>query len=287
MPELRTLIDDIYKLFDEKEHHEPNEENLQAFADTMVSIIRTRLGKRPETSSPLRFSSLGRPDRQLWYMAQNTAKEELSPKTYMKFLYGDIIEAFVLFLAKESGHSVTDEQREVEVSGVKGHIDCILDGAVVDVKSASPYGFKKFKDHSLLDNDPFGYIKQISGYSNVLTPEKAPAFLAFDKVSGDLCLMEVSTSITAEHQPGPRIEHLKAVIASPEMPERCYNPIPDGASGNMKLGTECSYCAFKASCYPSLRTFIYSTGPRFLTKVAKVPNVPEVNTQDDTDGEEA
>ncbi len=74
----------------------------------------------------------------------------------MRFLYGHLIEEMVLALTKLSGHSVTDEQKQAEVEGIKGSMDCKIDGVLTDVKSASPYGFKKFKDGSLIDDDPFG-----------------------------------------------------------------------------------------------------------------------------------
>lgn len=276
MPTLETLVDDIYGLFDPNKMHEPNEENLNQFAENMKNILRTRLASREDVRDPLRFSALGKPDRQLWYMAKGYPSEEMTPKTYFKFLYGDVIEALLLFLAKESGHDVQSEQMEIEVDGVKGHIDAIIDGVVVDVKSASPFGYKKFKDHSLIQDDPFGYIQQISGYTDTITPGKGGAFLAADKVSGDLTVMNVSSSVIETHPPGPRITHLKEVIARDTPPPRCFEPEPEGKSGNMKLGTQCSYCAFKKDCWPGLRTFIYSTGPRYLTTVVKVPDVYEV-----------
>ena len=276
MPSLDTLVADVYSLFDPNKTHEPNEDNLNEFAENMKNILRTRLASREDVRDPLRFSALGKPDRQLWYMAKKYPSEEMTPKTFFKFTYGDVIEALLLFLAKESGHDVHSEQMEIEVDGVKGHIDAIIDGVVVDVKSASPYSYKKFKDHSLIENDPFGYIEQISGYTSEITPGKGGAFLAADKVSGDITVMNVSSSIVATHPPAPRIAHLKEVIAQDAPPPRCFDPEPDGKSGNMKLGTQCSYCAFKHECWPGLRTFIYSTGPRYLTTVAKVPDVYEV-----------
>ena len=237
--------------------------------------MRTRLAKREASTDPLRFSSLGKKDRQIWHIAKGTPSEKMQPNTFMKFLYGDIIELIVLFLAKEAGHTVENEQGEVEVEGVKGHIDALIDGRVVDVKSASSFGFQKFKNHKLLEDDPFGYVQQLSGYSNVLTPEEAPAFLAVDKVTGNMHVMELSTSITTTHPPLDRIQHLKKIVASSEPPPHCYDTVPDGKSGNMKLDTGCGYCQFKNSCYPGLRTFIYSNGPMYLTRVVKLPDVTE------------
>jgi len=276
MAEIKTLVDDIYSLFDPNHGHEPNEENLNEFAENLKDLLRTRLAKREVLNNPLRFSSLGRPDRQLWYMAKGYPQEDISAKTYFKFLYGDVIEQLLLFLAKESGHSVEQAQAELEVDGVKGHIDAVIDGVLVDVKSASPFGYKKFVTQTVTQDDPFGYTQQLAGYAQVVTPGQAPAWLAMDKVSGAICVSPLSQSIVKDYPVDERISHLKEVIAEEEPPERCYSDEEDGKSGNRKLATPCGYCAFKHSCWPGLRTFAYSNGPRYLTRVVKQPDVPEV-----------
>lgn len=277
---LRTLPNDIYSILAPDIEHVADVRNLDEFARNITDLVKLRLGKADEERSPLRFSALGKPDRQLWYEAHpDGTKEKLSGKAQYKFLYGDIIEQLILFLAKEAGHSVESEQAEVDVDGIKGHIDAIIDGVVVDVKSASPYGFKKFDKGGVVEDDPFGYVEQLSGYADVLTPGEPAAWVAVDKVSGDICVSPLSSSIIQSHPPGPRISHLKEVIASEEPPERCYDAIPDGKSGNLKLSTACGYCAHKFRCWPNLRAFAYSTGPRFLTHVAKEPEVPEIKKE--------
>ena len=269
---------DIYALFNPDEHHECNEENLTEFAENVKGLLRQRLAQRPDADPALRFSSLGKPDRQLWFdlHPEPGTKERLHPKTYLKFLYGDLIEQLVLFLAKEAGHSVERTQEEVEVLGIKGHIDAVIDGTVVDVKSASSFGYKKFEDRRVTEDDPFGYVAQLSGYADVLTPGQPAAWVANDKVAGDICVSPLSSIVIAHHKPAERIEHLKKVIDSETPPPLCYEPVPDGLSGNTKLPTPCSYCAHKRRCHPNLRVYSYSTGPRFLTKVVKEPNVPDI-----------
>ena len=276
MKTLDTLTDDIFQLFDPKEDHVVNEDYLKEFTDDIAEVMRTRLREYKRPDSPLRFSSLGKPDRQVWYEAHpDDSKEELTKETYMKFLYGDLIEAMLLYLAKEAGHSVTDQQREVEIDGVKGHIDAIIDGTVVDVKSASPYGYRKFAAGTVEQDDPFGYVSQLAGYADILTPGQPAAWLANDKVSGDTCVTPLSPMVIKHNTAGPRIEHLKKVIQSEEPPERCYEDTEDGKSGNRKLQTGCSYCGWKKRCWPGLRGFAYSNGPRFLTTVVKTPDVRE------------
>lgn len=282
MKNLSSLVDDIYNLFDAGVDHVVNEENLDAFCTNIKELLRNRLRSAPESREVLRFSSLGRPDRQLWY-ASRTSGEEVSSKTSLKFLYGDLIEQMLLFLVKEAGHSVENEQLELEVDGVKGHIDAVIDGVTVDVKSASPMAYTKFEKGTLFENDPFGYIGQISSYSSVLTPDTGGAFLAFDKVHGDICVLSVGPSIVSNYDVRARVNHLRDVIASDVKPERCYPDEEDGKSGNRKLGTQCGYCQFKEDCWSDandgkgLRTFFYAGKPRFLTRVERTPEVPEKN----------
>lgn len=275
--QLDTLVSDIYELFNPTKTHEPDEANVEKAGEQFKELLRTRLREREPVDNPLRFSSLGKKDRQIWYMANSkVGPEDMSAKTYFKFLYGDVIELLVAFLCKEAGHSLEREQEEIDVNGVKGHIDGILDGVLVDIKSASPFSYKKFKNQEVINDDPFGYVQQLAGYSNVVNPGEAAAWVAFDKVHGDICVSPLSVSIVEANQPAPRIEHLKEVIALEEPPERCYKDVEDGKSGNRKLDTGCSYCGFKHECWKGLRTFLYANGPRYLTNVVKTPDVPEV-----------
>lgn len=226
------------------------------------------------------MSNVGKPcERQLWYDI-NTPEdgESLPPEAFMKFLFGDLCELLLLFLVEASGHGVTGTQDTQEIEGVQGHRDAVIDGVVVDVKSASTYSFQKFRDGTLAQNDSFGYVDQLQSYlyaagdDPIVTDKSRGAFLVLDKTLGHICI-DVHEN---KHLPYDKIyAHKKAVVASGIPPERGFSPEPDGASGNMKLPMNCSYCAFKKKCHPGLRTFIYSSGPRFLTKVEKIPNVPE------------
>jgi len=288
MPSIDTLVEDIYALFDDENHHEPSQENLEELGRNIIDLVRSRVAKNERERGALRFSSLGKPDRQLWY-EHNTPEdgEKFLPKTQFKFLYGDVIEQLLLFLAKEAGHDVQREQEEIEVDGVKGHIDAIIDGVTTDVKSASPFSFKKFEQRKLFDDDPFGYIGQICGYADTLTPNEGGAFLVADKVHGDIGLMKVDEDTVRLNEPQKRITHLKDVIASPEPPPRCYEPIPEGKQGNMKLGLNCSYCKFRFKCWDDannghgLRTFLYYGGPVYFTHIEKEPMVPELKENDE------
>jgi hypothetical protein len=279
--QIETLVSDIYHLLDEDTNHEPSEENLNWLAESVKSLLRLKLSSRAREAATLRFSSLGKPDRQLWYATHEADKaERMIPKTYFKFLYGDMIELLLLFLCKEAGHEVTHEQYQVSVDGVVGHCDAVIDGVTVDAKSASPFGYNKFVTGKYLEEDPFGYLGQIGGYRGALGTERA-AFLVANKVHGDIALSEVPSKTLLDNEPAGRITHLKDILSSPDEPPRCYSDKPEGKSGNRALDVGCSYCSFRNHCWrdanngEGLKTYIYSTGPKYFTHIEKEPRVQE------------
>lgn len=295
--DISTLIDDVYTLF---EGHECDKERVQQFGQSLAQIISDRLAETRKGRTPtLRMSAIGKPSKQLWYeindskeaqTARETA-EKLEPYTRLKFLIGDVWEAVLLFLVKEAGHDVQQEQAEVKLNGVVGHIDAVIDGHVVDVKSASTYSFEKFKTGSLRDDDAFGYMEQLSGYSVALGGLPG-AFLAGDKTLGHLTLMPCDTAELAAIKPSERIDQLREVISLSGPPERCYSPKEEGSknpktgvfnpNGNLSLAVGCSYCKFKQTCWQDangglgLRGFIYSSGVKWFTRVVSEPKVMEI-----------
>lgn len=276
--ELTDLIPDIHKAL--LKGGAPSEALVDKYTEVFREILSTRFNREAKTE--IRMSNIGSPcTRKVWYQIHSLSDsrmESLSGGTYLKFLYGDIIEALLLFLVEYSGHSVEGTQDEQEVLGIKGHRDAVIDGVLVDIKSASPYGFKKFVEHRVQEDDPFGYYMQLQSYLHAakddpkVTEKDYAAFLVMEKVSGKLALdVYPRTDIDIEAEYADKKETLNGKIPPP----RGFFPVKDGASGNEKLPVSCSYCPAKSICHPNLRTFLYSTGPRFLTKVVKEPLVPE------------
>jgi hypothetical protein len=274
---LDTLVQDIYGLFTNP--HEFDEKNVEEFGKRLATHISNRVSDE-KTGDRLRMSSLGtRCDRKLWY--QSNAPESAEPldgHTRFKFLYGDILEELVLFLAKEAGHSVEGTQDTLTIAGVKGHRDAVVDGVLVDVKSASSYSFKKFENGLTEEDDAFGYLDQLGAYlyaskddPKVVHKDRA-AFIAVDKTLGHITV-DVQPNTYTDYS--KLVELKKAVVSQKEPPPRAFSDEPDGKSGNRKLGTQCSYCSFKQTCWPGMSTYIYSNGPRFLTKVVREPDVPK------------
>lgn len=275
-----TLVSDIQELL-----NKGVDDIYDDFLDDFTLRIRDTLKEklRPRKSrNTLRMSNMGQGGRKLWYTVNEPEyAEPLSPENLLKFLYGDLIEEFLLFLVELAGHTVTGRQTELEIAGIKGHRDVIIDGMLMDCKSASSFSFIKFKEHKLLDDDPFGYVDQIMSYLDasqndpLLKIKDKAGFLVLDKQHGHVCLdIYERQNIDFEKY----YEYKKNLVAQKEPPARCFEPVPMGVSGNMKLVTNCSYCEFKKRCHPELRTFIYSTGPVYLTEVKKEPNVYEIKS---------
>lgn len=280
MAHIETLVNDIYDLF-RSEKFSPKPEDIAAFGQRLATHVSTRIAE--ERGKPtLRMSNLGsRCERKLWYTVNHPEwAENLSAEAQIKFLFGDILEELLLFLAQQAGHTVEGTQTTVELNGVLGHRDGIIDGRLIDVKSASSQSFKKFKENRVSgEDDAFGYQDQLNGYFQAskadpaLTDHDHISFLAIDKQFGHIVL---DTYKPHNKDLGAKIDHLRNVVSMLVPPARSFGSVADGASGNEKLGTYCSYCEFKSHCWPSLRTFIYSNGPRYLTTVVRTPDVPEV-----------
>ena len=283
MKKIETLVEDIYNLFEKKNENLTEKEVdkcIDTFAKTVKIHVKDFLKQRPEDKPRLRLSTIGRPDRQLWYDFKKPHNKPLASSTRIKFLYGYILEELLIMLASIAGHKVTQQQKQVQVEGVKGHQDCFIDGVLVDCKSASGRGYSKFKYNNLSSDDPFGYIPQISAYAQGNNVEEA-GFLVINKSTGEICYTKVHAleMINA----GDRIQKIKKVVESDVPPGKCYEPIPDGKSGNFRLDTGCTYCNYKFDCWSDtndgkgLRVFKYSTGQRYFTHVEKAPNVEEIN----------
>lgn len=285
MKKIENVVKDVYNLLDTKEVSEyvDQEAIINTFGENMKKILRQNL-KEYRGGTNLRMSNIGKKDRQLWYLTKGYEGEPLKAHTRLMFLYGYAIEEMLLALVKLSGHKVTHEQAKVSVEGINGSMDCKIDNVLVDVKSASTFSFKKFEDGTLINNDPFGYVDQIKGYAEADGDTKF-GWLAMDKTGGHLTVLQydMNDNDSEWHEQlnketiSERIVSVKDMIKQDKPPARCYDPVPDGKSGNMKLATGCSYCNYKKHCWTNMRTFIYSTGPRFLVEVVKEPKVIEVD----------
>lgn len=278
---LDTIVSDIYRVIEGKGGWDAT---ITEFLSTSIAnVAEARFSKEQLPRNYLSLSGIGSPcDRKLWYkINQIEDSQPLSPEAIGTFFYGDLLEALILSLAVAAGHKVEGMQDKVSVFGVPGSRDAVIDGVTVDVKSASKYGFQKFYDGNLRQDDPFGYISQLSSYvfagkDDPLVKDKTKgAFLVVQKDRFKLCLDEYDFTEEIK-QKEEEIERTKAMVAGP-IPEERIPPVPQSKSSqNTVLSTTCGYCEFRKVCWPEARTFLYSTGPVYMVDVVNEPRVTEL-----------
>ena len=281
---LNNVVPDIYKHLEGLSDGTPlpiTEEDIDStLSGIKEALMSWAVPSERNKDFTVRMSNVGKPARQLWFEKRDPqGRGSIDGPTQIKFLYGHLLEEIVLMLVRMTDHKVTDEQKEVAVNGIVGHMDCKINGEVVDVKTASRFAFNKFKDGRLAQDDPFGYLGQLAGYEAAEGTENG-GFLVINKESGELCMY------TPDDMDKPNIKtSIKSLIPALKLdtpPELCYTPIPDGKKGNMKLPKGCSWCKYKYECYKDsndgagLRTFKYSNGLAYLTKVEVEPKVEEL-----------
>lgn len=300
MPSIDTLVPDIQRLLADSRAGTGGTlvdvDVLSKLGVDVATAVQNAIAPKPvreRKPNTLYASEIGSPClRQVWYKVNadklGLKQEELQPHTLLKFTYGDILEATVLGLAKAAGHDVTMQQHKVSYAlrnyageewHINGRMDAVIDGVLVDVKSASTFAFDKFKQGLNDSNDSFGYRSQLNFY-NWPQSFQRQGFLVIEKQNGHLGFFEQEYE-----DPTAVIEKVVHAASQLAAPKRAFNLKPVGKSGNEGLCTECSYCAFKHECWKDanngdgLRTFLYSTGPVFLGTVAEVPRVPEITKE--------
>ena len=283
---INTLVSDIYQLLKERPDGWFNEKISTELSLRLSSSLQRSLGEPRTTRPTLRMSGLGaKCPRALWYSIHHPElAEPLPPWARIKFAYGTILEDLALALCRAAGHEVTGEQDELRLDGIVGHRDAVIDGCVVDVKSASSLSFQKFKSTNFEMVDSFGYLEQLDSYvvaSNVdpLVRTKDRGYiLAVDKTLGHIHVYE---HIARPEHIRQRIGYYKSIVTSPN-PPRCECRTEEiGSSGNYKLDFKASYSPYKWACFPHLRAFKYAGGIMYLSKVVKHPRnahgpIPEV-----------
>lgn len=275
MKSITTLVDDIHALAEGKLP--------VASYNTQVSVnygkwFEERGGRKEKT---LHFSEIGTPClRKLWYNVNNEGVAlPIDGPTRVKFLYGDMLEELVLSLARSANHEVVSEQAKVFIPlsngwQITGRIDAIIDGVLVDVKSTTKFGEKKFENG--LKDDPFGYKMQLAGYAEA-TAMKEAGFVTIQKELGHIKYFPMDGV-----DENKKLFHMQADLAVEAVESEIHElprllPVKQSdTSSNMKLCTTCSYCAYRKECWPSARTFIYSSGPEHLVHIDKLPKVVEI-----------
>jgi len=285
---MNNLIEDIYKTIEplsDGQALDISDQQIEDFGEAMKIVMRSWANPTKRDSNfSIRMSNVGKPIRRLWFDNKYKDKETESkptPPTQIKFLYGHMLEELVKLFVSLSGHDITGEQKQVVVDNITGHIDCIIDDEVVDIKTSSGFAFNKFKNGTLRDDDPFGYLGQLAGYEESEGTSNG-GLLVINKENGELCFYQPEDL----DKPNIRnkIQNIKTALKKDEPPEDyCFKIVADGVKGNEKIHKNCGWCPHKFECYKNsnngkgLRIFKYSKGYAFLTKVVVTPKVQELD----------
>jgi len=210
----------------------------------------------------LRMSNIGRPKCQLWFEKNDSEdKTPLPPHFLMNMIIGDIVEAVFKGLLRAAGISFTDNEKVTlkleDGTEINGEFDMVLDDAVDDVKSASPWSYQnKFASSAALaDGDSFGYIAQLVGYSRA-AGKRMGGWWVVNKANGEF--KYVPAEDIDEATVLSEIQDTVSYINNDEPFQRCFEPVSEThyrkPTGNKKLGIGCSFCSYKHKCWPGLKT---------------------------------
>lgn len=286
-----TVVEDVYEIIENGVDIDDKDFNM--FAYELAKVIKSRLSKKEKKEETdekktrrgrLRPSNLGYPDRRLYFEINKAPEKKYTPQLLLNFLFGDLWETILLFLAHQAGHTVEDRQRRVTGGGISGSIDAKIDGVITDVKTA--LDFDKFSRGTIFHpgNDQYGYIGQMSYYvqfhfdEDYLENKNRGVFWATDK-TGRMTTLSVHPMEQVNAK--KRIEDVLQFIYKDEPPEElCYEPVEE-KSGNLALAKGCQNCPFKQECYPDLRAFQYSNRTKYYSKIieGREPSVPEVEIE--------
>jgi len=207
----------------------------------------------------LRMSNLGRPTCQLWFEKNKPELASAKPNNFMmNMMLGDIVEAVFKGLLKASGVKYEEPENvelEVDDTKINGTYDLVIDDAVDDIKSASSWSYdNKFESfETLSQGDAFGYIAQLVGYAKA-SNKKVGGWWVVNKANGKFKYVSAK-NVDATKE----MNKIKATVQKVKENkfERCFEPVEETfrgkPTGNKVLGTNCSFCDYKNSCWENLQ----------------------------------
>ncbi len=282
MKRIDTLVSDIRDLLEHPTLKRPDRDLTLDAVNGMASAILKPFKERSNGYS-LRMSSIGKGIRKHWFESR-FGTETPDAESKMRFVMGDIMEEYLFYLAKLTGHAVTHQQHVVNIEGVEGHIDSIIDGhALVDGKTASDNNYKKFVNGLTPEKDEYGYIYQLAGYYQGLTNEgfnlDTVGWLAINKSNSNFGFYKFDIAKLPSAK--DRIITIKKALDKDKAPEAiCEGAEPKEAdNGNKEMSFKCRYCPFKDKCWTDYKVYRYANGDKFFTEVTKPLRVQEVTNE--------
>lgn len=238
-------------------------EEIREFAIKCSDALINQFESNKDKKFTIRMSGIGRPLCQLQAEKYNLPKESREYNSITRNLWGDISEAYIIFLMRNAGIEIQSEQQKVtlKIGGINlsGSYDVEIDGKIWDIKSASDFAFNnKFGARGgfkkILEDDTFGYIPQLYLYSEA-TGKPVGGWIVLNKNSGVLTVLEFP-----QYDKQYRLRTLqdvenKIITLTSDAPfKKCFKPVEEiyyqKKTGNMVLPMVCSFCQFKRHCWP-------------------------------------
>ena len=249
----------------------------EEFLADMSEAFDKQFGRVADEPFRLRMSNIGRHPCQL-QMAKSGAKASRRPYNHiMRMLIGDAVEAYTMVFLKLAKAEITGGKDTVNLeiadTVIKGESDVDLEGKVYDIKSSAPWAFthkwKKGFD-ALKENDDFGYVGQLYGYSEGQNKPMG-GWVVVDKSSGEVVVVEASLTKEEKAELRAKLEKTIRTVDSDSEFERCFEPEDETfnrkLTGSKRLGVTCSFCEYRPSCYPNAvykpQTMSQAKDPRF------------------------
>ncbi len=230
-------------------------------SEVFSAVIRAQLEKKVDARDPstISMSSLGHCVRSLAYRHHHVEGRPLTWRSMMIFDDGNraheqIRSNLFLGLAGSTSlcHQLVEEEAEVELEGVVGHVDGILrhdkkcpftgpyhKDLLLEVKSMNDRAFREVVKIKELG---FEYRCQVSGYLAAAKMEHA-VIICKNKNTGEMAefFYEVEEELVME-----RLQKLDSlhITEGPEDVEREYGPTKSG-----NLPWQCNYCPFVSICW--------------------------------------
>jgi hypothetical protein len=124
-------------------------------------------------------------------------REPIENRLRYVFLTGHVFESIILASMLDYGIRVEGQQEEVHIAGFPGHIDCVIEGELYDVKTMSASHFNSFIKKP---TDMMGYITQLCAYHNALQDDVGcnPGWVCYNKETSELQTVYLFDHISVE-----------------------------------------------------------------------------------------
>lgn len=252
-----------------------NEELIKSYFERYSDSVKRQFMQDRESTPGKMYTTLvtKKCARQSAYKYLGFKAEPISARGKLNFFNGDLIEHTMLMLAELAGCPIkrNNDRLEIDCNGFK--IPCKPDGLYeeagnlynVEVKKMSDYIYEEWEEGTL--SDDWGYRSQAmmecAAWIENGVMVKGTVFLGVKGLTGNF------REEVLPYEPSLVKETFKRAVAvsnatQATLPERGYSPQVETyykkPTGYLKLPIPCSYCDFKAVCWPDFKVEVNKSG---------------------------